>query len=142
MGKLIGQAGEAAKVKVRQARKAAVDGIKYIPSEDEQKRAEKHVSYVLHKLCMCHSVFGFLCCNTARQVWCCQVLNMQQRFVTPVHTCIEDQLLLRLTALTMSEQLACSFCIRPARWEMTSKLMKLCLGDAAKCYGSNCRCKT
>ena len=47
MGKLIGQAGESAKVKVRQARKAAVDGIKDIPSEDEQKRAEKHVSYVL-----------------------------------------------------------------------------------------------
>ncbi|KAL3147706.1 hypothetical protein ABBQ32_002450 [Trebouxia sp. C0010 RCD-2024] len=43
MAKLIGQAGEAAKVKVRQARKGAVDGIKTIPSEDEQKRAEKQV---------------------------------------------------------------------------------------------------
>lgn len=48
MGKLIGQAGEAAKVKVRQARKSAVDGIKSIPSEDDQKRAEKHVSLVLY----------------------------------------------------------------------------------------------
>ena len=51
MGKLIGQAGEAAKVKVRQARKSAVDGIKAIPSEDEQKRAEKHVSY-MHQHCI------------------------------------------------------------------------------------------
>ena len=44
MGKLIGQAGEAAKVKVRQARKGAVDAIKAMASEDDQKRSEKQAS--------------------------------------------------------------------------------------------------
>jgi hypothetical protein len=43
MGKLIKQAGEAAKVKVRQARKSAVDLSKDLPSEDDQKKAEKQV---------------------------------------------------------------------------------------------------
>ena len=56
MGKLIGSAGEAAKVKVRQARKGAVDGIKDIPSEDEQKRAEKHVSHALYHTCISNSI--------------------------------------------------------------------------------------
>ena len=43
MGKIIKQAGEAAKVKVRQARKSAVDLSKDLPSEDDQKKAEKQV---------------------------------------------------------------------------------------------------
>lgn len=43
MGKLIKQAGEAAKVKVRHARKGAVDQTKDLPSEDDQKKAEKQV---------------------------------------------------------------------------------------------------
>lgn len=43
MGKLIKQAGEAAKVKVRHARKGAVDQTKELPSEDDQKKAEKQV---------------------------------------------------------------------------------------------------
>lgn len=59
MGKLIGQAGEAAKVKVRQARKGAVDAIKNMPSEDEQKRAEKHVSN-MHQGCICNSYHDLL----------------------------------------------------------------------------------
>lgn len=59
MAKLIGQAGEAAKVKVRQARKGAVDGIKTIPSEDEQKRAEKQVSHIHPH----HILLRPLCCS-------------------------------------------------------------------------------
>lgn len=49
MGKLIGQAGEAAKVKVRQARKSAVDLSKDLSSEDDQKRAEKQVQTMTNK---------------------------------------------------------------------------------------------
>ena len=52
MCKLIGQAGEAAKVKVRQARKIAVDQSKELASEDDQKRAEKQVSLNLFA-CRC-----------------------------------------------------------------------------------------
>ena len=63
MGKIIRQAGEAAKVKVRQARKSAVDLSKDLPSEDDQKKAEKqvHVGAVLgvvlwrFLLCFCSS---------------------------------------------------------------------------------------
>lgn len=43
MAKLIGQSSEGAKVKLRQIRKAAVSDAKQIPSEDDQKRAEKQV---------------------------------------------------------------------------------------------------
>ncbi len=61
MGKLIKQAGEAAKVKVRQARKSAVDLSKDLPSEDDQKKAEKqvHVGAILeivlwkYVICFC-----------------------------------------------------------------------------------------
>ena len=44
MAKLIGQSGESAKVKLRQIRKSAVSEAKRLPSEDDQKRAEKQVS--------------------------------------------------------------------------------------------------
>lgn len=60
MGKLIGQAGEAAKVKVRHARKIAVDGIKSMPSEDDQKRAEKQASKLPRQLCLHQSVLQSL----------------------------------------------------------------------------------
>ena len=43
MAKLIGQSSEGAKVKLRQIRKAAVSDAKQMPSEDDQKRAEKQV---------------------------------------------------------------------------------------------------
>lgn len=43
MAKLIGQAGEAAKVKIRQVRKESVSEVRKLASEDDQKRAEKQV---------------------------------------------------------------------------------------------------
>jgi len=66
MGKLIKQAGEAAKVKVRQARKSAVDLSKDLPSEDDQKKAEKQVhqgavlGIVLWKFPLCFCSLGYV----------------------------------------------------------------------------------
>ena len=66
MGKIIKQAGEAAKVKVRQARKSAVDLSKDLPSEDDQKKAEKQVHVgallgtALLRLVLCFCSFGHL----------------------------------------------------------------------------------
>ncbi len=63
MGKIIKQAGEAAKVKVRQARKSAVDLSKDLPSEDDQKKAEKQVyvgavlAVALWRLVLCFCSF-------------------------------------------------------------------------------------
>lgn len=81
MAKLIGQAGEAAKVKVRQARKSAVDGIKTIPSEDEQKRAEKHVSH-MHQH---HIVLQPLCCSISQHH---SLLCLEVQATVSSHCCV------------------------------------------------------
>ena len=67
MGKIIKQAGEAAKVKVRQARKSAVDLSKDLPSEDDQKKAEKqvHVGALLGVVEIC-SLLLLTCMCTCR----------------------------------------------------------------------------
>jgi len=73
MGKLIKQAGEAAKVKVRQARKSAVDLSKDLPSEDDQKKAEKQVhvvailGVVLWRFVLCFCSFGYLCAHAGAE---------------------------------------------------------------------------
>ena len=50
MRKLVAQASEAAKGKVRQARKAALDQSKDLPSEDDQRRGEKKVTVMRYFL--------------------------------------------------------------------------------------------
>ena len=83
MAKLIRQAGEAAKVKVRQARKIAVDQSKNLASEDDQKRAEKQVC---HYSCIVRKCGNCLRCSANQGV--VQVQSMTNQFVASIEeTC-------------------------------------------------------
>ena len=95
MSKLVAQASEAAKVKVRQARKAALDQSKGLSSQDEQKRSEKQVSkdacgktdcliMVLATCWLCLAIFEVHCLSTTMYSSCAQVQNLTNQFVANI----------------------------------------------------------